>query len=62
MAGAAIAAISPFASSLVEQWERQDTELRAVLVFNSVRDELAVLLADQARPQIVGLFEAACFG
>jgi trehalose 6-phosphate synthase len=57
MAAAAIAAISPFASTLVEQWERQDTELRSVLVFNSVRDELTVLLADQARSQIVGLFE-----
>lgn len=57
LAIAAIAAISPFASTLVEQWERQDTELRSVLVFNSVRDELTVLLADQARPQIVGLFE-----
>jgi trehalose-6-phosphate synthase len=57
MAAAAIAAISPFASTLVEQWERQDTELRSDLVFNSVRDELADLLADQARPQIVGLFD-----
>ncbi len=57
IAAAAIAAISPFASTLVEQWERQDTELRSELVFNSVRDELTVLLADQARPQIVGLFD-----
>jgi trehalose 6-phosphate synthase len=56
MAAAAIAAISPFASMVIEQWERQDTELRSVLVFNSVRDELTVLLADQARPQITGLF------
>jgi len=56
-AAAAIAAISPFASTLVEQWERQDTEHRSDLVFNSVRDELTVLLADQARPQIVDLFD-----
>ena len=41
MAAAAIAAISPFASTLIEQWSRQDIELRSALVFNSVRDELA---------------------
>jgi len=57
MAAAAIAAISPFASTLVEQWSRQDIELRSELVFNSVRDELAALLADRSRQQIVGLFD-----
>ena len=56
-AAAGIVAISPFASALVEQWERQDTEHRSDLVFNSVRDELTVLLADQARPEIVDLFD-----
>jgi trehalose 6-phosphate synthase len=57
MAVAAIAAISPFASTLVEQWSRQDIELRSALVFNSVRDELAVLVANRSRPEIVRLFD-----
>ena len=57
MAVAAIAAISPFASTLVEQWSRQDIELRSTLVFNSVRDELAVLIADRSRQEIVSLFD-----
>src|SRR5215510_9355094 len=57
MAAAAIAAISPFASTLVEQWSRQDIELRSALVFNSVRDELGALLADRSRQEIVRLFD-----
>jgi trehalose 6-phosphate synthase len=57
MAAAAIAAISPFTSTLVEQWSRQDIELRSALVFNSVRDELATLLADRSRQEIVSLFD-----
>jgi hypothetical protein len=44
MLGAAIFAISPFASTFIEQWSRRDVELRSKLVFNSVRDELANLL------------------
>ena len=42
-AAAAIFAIAPFATTLVEQWSQRDVELRSVLVFNSVRDELADL-------------------
>src|SRR5215468_2192844 len=53
---AAIFAISPFASTFVEQWARRDVELRSTLVFNSVRDELANLLAVGATPQIDNLF------
>jgi len=53
---AAIFAISPFASTLVEQWSRRDIELRSTLVFNSVRDELAHLLADGASTKIDNLF------
>jgi trehalose 6-phosphate synthase len=33
MLGAAIFAISPFASTFVEQWSRRDVELRSKLVF-----------------------------
>src|SRR6516225_6337433 len=53
---AAIFAISPFASTLVEQWSRRDVELRSTLVFNSVRDELANLLAAGATSRIDSLF------
>jgi trehalose 6-phosphate synthase len=53
---AAILAISPFASTLVEQWSRRDVELRSALVFNSVRDELANLLAAGATSRIESLF------
>ena len=53
---AAIFAISPFASTFVEQWARRDVELRSTLVFNSVRDELANLLAVGATTQINNLF------
>jgi trehalose 6-phosphate synthase len=54
---AVIAAISPFAGSLVEQWSKRDIELRSQLVFNSVRDELNVLLSEGDTEQIKNLFE-----
>lgn len=54
---AAISAISPFASTFVEQWSRRDIELRSNLVFNSVRDELSNLLAIGATAQIEKLFD-----
>jgi trehalose 6-phosphate synthase len=57
VAGAAIATISPFASILIEQWSRQDIELRSELVFNSVGDELALLLDKRSREGIVDLFD-----
>jgi trehalose 6-phosphate synthase len=54
---AAILAISPFAGTFVEQWSRHDVELRSVLVFNSMRDELANLLAVNATAKINNLFQ-----
>jgi trehalose 6-phosphate synthase len=56
-ASAAIFAISPFAATLVEQWSRRDVELRSVLVFNSVRDELAELIEAHETARIERLFE-----
>lgn len=53
----AVFAISPFATTFVEQWSRRDVELRSALVFNSVRDELANLIAANATTQIDHLFE-----
>jgi trehalose 6-phosphate synthase len=54
---AAIFVVAPFATTFVEQWSRRDVELRSILVFNSVRDELANLLAQNATTQIENLFE-----
>jgi trehalose 6-phosphate synthase len=54
---AAILAIAPFATTFVEQWSRRDIELRATLVFNSIRDELSILLDQNAAEQINNLFE-----
>jgi trehalose 6-phosphate synthase len=36
-----IAALSPLASVIVEGWLRRDVELRARLVFRSIRDQVA---------------------
>ena len=56
MLAAAIFAIAPFTSTFVEQWARRDVELRSTLVFKSVRDELANLLAADASARIDNLF------
>jgi trehalose-6-phosphate synthase len=58
---ATIVAISPFASAFIEQWSRRDVELRSTLVFNSVRDELANLLAIDAGARIDNLFARLAF-
>lgn len=47
----------PFATSLVDQWSRRDVELRSHLVFNSIRDQVAVSLADRAGEHLSVLFE-----
>lgn len=57
MLAATSLAISPFAGTFVEQWSRRDVELRSVLVFNSMRDELANLLAAGATAKINSLFQ-----
>src|SRR5260370_2414407 len=54
---AVIFAISPFAGTFVEQWSRHDVELRSTLVFNSMRDELANLLAVGTAAPINNLFD-----
>jgi trehalose 6-phosphate synthase len=53
----AILAISPFAGALVEQWSQHDVEHSSVLVFNSIRDELANNLAAGASAKINSLFQ-----
>jgi trehalose 6-phosphate synthase len=54
---AASLAISPFAGTLVEQWSRRDVERSSVLAFNSMRDELANLLAAGSTAKINALFQ-----
>lgn len=54
---AAIYAVSPFATLSLEQWSRRDVELRATLVFNSVREELVNLLEKADGARIDALFE-----
>ena len=51
----AITAISPLATSFVNNGHDTDIELRAELVFNSVRDELIALLANGETKQIDAL-------
>lgn len=53
----AVLAISPFATTFVDQWSRRDVELRSALVFNSLRDELANLIEAKATTQIGNLFD-----
>jgi hypothetical protein len=56
-AAVAVLAISPFATTFVDQWSRRDVELRSALVFNSLRDELANLIAANATTRIDRLFD-----
>jgi hypothetical protein len=53
MLAAAVFAIAPFTNTFVV---RRDVELRSTLVFNSVQDELANLLAADASARIDNLF------
>lgn len=57
VAAIVILAVLPFATSFVEQWTRRDVELRARLVFNSARDQVAGLIARNDAPRIASLFE-----
>jgi trehalose 6-phosphate synthase len=59
---AAILVISPFVSTLVEQWSRHDVELRSTLVFNSMRDELTNLLTAGTAAPINNLFDRLSTG
>ena len=54
---ASILLIAPFATSFVERWTQRDVELRASLVFNSIRDELETLLVKDDTRKIDDLFD-----
>ena len=49
-----ITALAPLASVIVEGWLQRDVELRARLVFRSIRDQVRRRVADSSyRPQAV---------
>ncbi|MDX2201618.1 MAG: trehalose-6-phosphate synthase [Hyphomicrobiaceae bacterium] len=52
-----IAAIAPLASVMVEGWSNRDIELRARLVFRSIRDQVAVGIAAKPDFDLIPFFE-----
>lgn len=52
-----ILAISPFTSTLIDQWSRNDVELRSRLIFNSLRYSLTELLSSDNTAAIDDVFE-----
>lgn len=51
-------ALAPLSSSLIADWSRHDVELRSTLVFNSLRQTLASLLAAKRPDELARLFES----
>ena len=51
-------ALAPLSTSLVADWSRHDVELRSTLVFNSLRQTLASLLAAKRPDELARLFES----
>lgn len=49
--------LSPLVTSWIDDWSRRDVELRSTLVFNSVQEPLAIMLAGQETGRIQSLFE-----
>ena len=49
--------LAPLATSLVDDWSRRDVELRSTLVFNSIQEPLADMLANNEHDRIAKLFE-----
>lgn len=52
-----IAALAPLASVMVEGWSQRDTELRARLVFRSIRDQVAAGIAVKPEFDLIPFFE-----
>ncbi|MFN0218837.1 MAG: trehalose-6-phosphate synthase [Hyphomicrobium sp.] len=49
--------LAPLVTSMITDWSRRDVELRSTLVFNSVQEPLASMLANQETSRIQSLFE-----
>lgn len=54
---AIVLALSPLASTLVEDWSRRDIELRSKLLFNSIQDYVALQLSEGRGDQLVAFFD-----
>jgi trehalose 6-phosphate synthase len=52
-----VLAIVPLASTVIERWSQRDVELRARLVFNSIRDQVGTGLAGAAGTNLVPFFD-----
>jgi trehalose 6-phosphate synthase len=52
-----VLAIAPLTSTVVERWSRHDVELRSRLVFNSIRDQVALGLTSAAGASLLPFFE-----
>jgi trehalose 6-phosphate synthase len=52
-----ILAVAPTMSTVVQRWSERDVELRSHLVFNSIRDQVALGLAAAAGANLVPFFE-----
>jgi trehalose 6-phosphate synthase len=52
-----IAALAPLASVMVEGWSQRDIELRARLVFRSIRDQVAMGIAVKPEFDLIPFFE-----
>lgn len=50
--------LAPLVTSMITDWSRRDVELRSALVFNSVQEPLASMLANQETSRIESLFES----
>lgn len=50
--------LAPLVTSLIDDWSRRDVELRSTLVFKSVQEPLATMLANRETARIQGLFES----
>ncbi len=50
--------LAPLVTSLIDDWSRRDVELRSSLVFNTVQEPLASMLANDETSRIQALFES----
>jgi trehalose 6-phosphate synthase len=52
-----ILAVAPLTSAVVQRWSERDVELRSRLVFNSIKDQVAVGVATASGANLVPFFE-----
>lgn len=52
-----VLALSPLATVTIDDWSRRDVELRSKLLFNSIRDHVALSLAERQGAGLQAFFE-----